>query len=166
MPGLIAWRKARGEDAAILSRWDADPAVIASNPNDAGRTDWAAEIALNSPYQDILIFEEEGRPVGVVCDIDPAREESHYWGECEEGLRALDIWIGEARDRGRGVGTEMMHLALARAFAEPAVKAAIIDPLASNLRAVRFYERIGFRAVERRWFGRDDCLVMRLDRPA
>jgi aminoglycoside 6'-N-acetyltransferase len=40
----------------------------------------------------------------------------------------------------------------------------VIDPLASNVRAIRFYERLGFRAIERRMFGADDCLVMRLER--
>ncbi|MBB5517528.1 GNAT family N-acetyltransferase [Amphiplicatus metriothermophilus] len=166
MPGSITWRKARPDDARFLERWDEDPDVIASNPNDVGRTDWRAEIERNDPFSEILIFEEDGRPVGVVCDIDPALEETHYWGDCESGLRALDIWIGEARDRGRGVGAQMMRLALARAFADPAVRAVIIDPLASNARAIRFYERIGFRPVERRRFGEDDCLVMRFDRPA
>jgi aminoglycoside 6'-N-acetyltransferase len=43
--------------------------------------------------------------------------------------------------------------------------AIVIDPLASNVRAIRFYERLGFKPVERRRFGEDDCLVMRLERP-
>jgi aminoglycoside 6'-N-acetyltransferase len=38
----------------------------------------------------------------------------------------------------------------------------LIDPLASNTRAHRFYERLGFEFVERRRFGEDDCLVYQL----
>ena len=57
-----------------------------------------------------------------------------------------------------------MRLALARCFAEPAVTAVLIDPLANNIAAHRFYERLGFRFVERRRFGLDDCFVYRLDR--
>jgi aminoglycoside 6'-N-acetyltransferase len=34
--------------------------------------------------------------IGFVQIIDPAREESHYWGDAPGGLRAIDIWIGEA----------------------------------------------------------------------
>jgi ribosomal protein S18 acetylase RimI-like enzyme len=63
-------------------------------------------------------------------------------------LRAIDIWIGEAADLGRGYGTRMMRHALERCFADPAVKAVLIDPLASNTRARRFYERLGFRCIE------------------
>ena len=45
------------------------------------------------------------------------------------------------------------------------VTAILVDPLATNERGHRFYERLGFREVERRRFGDDDCLVFRLDRP-
>ena len=52
--------------------------------------------------------------------IDPALEESHYWGDVPENLRAIDIWIGEETDLGKGYGTQMMQLALARCFGVPA----------------------------------------------
>ena len=58
----------------------------------------------------------------------------------------------------------MMQLALACCFATPAVSAVLIDPLASNTRAHRFYERLGFQFVEHRRFGEDECLVYRLGR--
>ncbi len=58
----------------------------------------------------------------------------------------------------------MMQLALARCFSNPLVTAVLIDPLASNTRAQRFYERFGFQFIEQRWFGQDDCCVYRLNR--
>ena len=57
----------------------------------------------------------------------------------------------------------MMALALARCFDNPSVSAVLVDPLASNTRS-RFYERIGFRFLERRRFGDDESFVYRLDR--
>jgi hypothetical protein len=51
-------------------------------------------------------------------------------------------------------------------FAEPAVTAIVIEPLASNTRAHKFYRRLGFVAEDRRTFGDDDCLVHRLTRLA
>jgi aminoglycoside 6'-N-acetyltransferase len=145
-----------------LQHWDRQPHVVAANPND--QWDWEAELARSPGWRELLIAELDGRPLGCVQIIDPAREESHYWGDVPPGLRAIDIWIGEAADLGMGHGTVVMRRALDRCFAEPDVAAVIIDPLASNTRAVAFYERLGFRAVERRQFGPDDCLVMRLDR--
>ncbi len=105
-------------------------------------------------------------PIGFVQIIDPAREDSHYWGDVGPGLRAIDIWIGEEAYLGRDYGTAAMRAALERCFADASVTGILIDPLANNVRAHRFYERLGFRFVERRDFGGDDCFVYRLDRPA
>jgi len=69
-------------------------------------------------------------------------------------------------DLGRAFGTRTIELALKRCFAEAAVEAVMIDPLARNARARRFYERLGFRFVEFRRFGQDDCTVYGLDRGA
>ncbi len=55
-------------------------------------------------------------------------------------------------------------MAIERCFAEPSVTAIILDPLVGNVRARRFYERLGFRHVEDRWFGADHCAVHRLPR--
>ena len=96
--------------------------------------------------------------------IAPFLEETHYWGaDVEPNLRAIDVWIGEASDLGKGYGTEMMKLAIEKCFAPPLVEAIIIDPLASNARAHRFYERLGFKFVEARSFDEDNCFVYRLD---
>lgn len=43
--------------------------------------------------------------IGVIQVIDPAGEETQYWGNIGEGYRAIDIWIGEAEDLGKGYGT-------------------------------------------------------------
>jgi aminoglycoside 6'-N-acetyltransferase len=94
--------------------------------------------------------------------IDPAQEDSHYWGDVAENLRALDIWLGEAADLSQGYGTHIMQLALARCFTMANVAAVLIDPLANNTRVHQFYAHIGFRFVERRWFGQDECLVYQL----
>ncbi len=143
-------------------RWDEDPDVLESDPNDDWH--WAEELAKVHAWREQLIVEHDGVPVGFVQIIDPALEDSHYWGDCGPGLRAIDIWIGEPPHRGRGVGGAAMREAILRCFAAPEVTAIIIDPLASNTDAIRFYERLGFTFVERRMFGADDCHVMRLER--
>lgn len=157
-------RPATRDDLAMLQRWDEEPHVVASDPHD----DWAWEVELDDrpDWREQLLGEVDGRPVGFLQIIDPAREESRYWGDVPPGLRAIDIWIGESADLGKGYGTQMMQLALARCFANPEVSAILIDPLADNVRAHRFYERLGFRFVERRRFGSDVCFVYRLDRSA
>lgn len=160
--GTVTVRPAVPSDIDLLSHWDEQPHVVESDPNDDWG--WDVELARSPDWREQLIAEIDGRPLGFLQIIDPAREETHYWGDAPANLRAIDIWIGEEPDLGQGYGTRMMHLALGRCFADPAVTAVIIDPLASNTRAHRFYQRLGFRPVERRWFGEDDCLVHRLAR--
>ncbi len=64
----------------------------------------------------------------------------------------------------RGYGTQMMRLALSKCFKPPNVQAVLLDPLVSNTKAHRFYERLGFRQIERRTFESTECFVYRLDR--
>jgi aminoglycoside 6'-N-acetyltransferase len=150
-------------DLDLLRHWDEQPHVIASDPND----DWGWETQLHRspPWREQLIAEDNGRPIGFVQIIDPKLEDSHYWGCIGEGHRAIDIWIGEADDLNRGYGTRMMKLAIERAFADPTVASVLVDPLDSNTRSHRFYERLGFEYVVRRRFGDDCCCVYRLTRP-
>jgi aminoglycoside 6'-N-acetyltransferase len=156
-------RRASRADLALLKSWDTKPHVAAARGAD-GAFDWEDELGRDPAWRDLLIAEVDGRAIGILQIIDPTEEETHYWGEIERGLRAIDIWIGEECDLGCGYGTEMMRLALARCFAKAAVGAALVDPLAANFRACRFYERLGFRPVGPRTFGTDDCIVYRLDR--
>ena len=158
----VVLRPVTPADIVLLRHWDAQPHIVAGK----GKDDWGWEKELTKifDWREQLIAEVDSRPIGYVEVIDPAREDGHYWGDVPADLRAIDIWIGDADGLGKGYGTEMMELALARCFAEPTVTAVLVDPLDSNTRAHRFYERLGFRFVERRRFGDDECFVYRLDR--
>jgi aminoglycoside 6'-N-acetyltransferase len=160
----LTFRPATLADVALLRHWDTQPHVRAGVP--AGCWDWEEELGAATAGQEPLIAELDGRPVGFVQIMNPAQDESRYWGDAPPGMRAIDIWVGEAADTGRGLGTRMMRLALDRCFADPSVHAVLLDPLAGNRRAHRFYERLGFRFVEHRRFGDDDCFVYRLERSA
>jgi aminoglycoside 6'-N-acetyltransferase len=159
----VSLRLASAADVATLETWDHEAGVVDAGGQDDD-FDWRGEVSRDVDWREILIAEVEGRPIGALVIIDPAREESHYWGDCAADLRAIDIWIGEASMRGKGHGSSTMRQALARCFAEAHVRAVLIDPLARNSRAIRFYERLGFRRVGPRRFGDDECLVLRLDR--
>ncbi|WP_375512904.1 GNAT family N-acetyltransferase [uncultured Nostoc sp.] len=158
----IKLRPASFADLDLLRHWDEQPHVVNSDPND----DWGWEVELDRApeWREQLIAEIDGRPLGFIQIIDPAHEDSHYWGDVTANLRAIDIWIGEETDLGKGYGTQMMRLALARCFADPQVTAILVDPLASNTRSHRFYERFGFKFIEYRRFGDDECFVYCLSR--
>ena len=162
MEAVIKLRSATPADLKLLQEWDEQAHVIASDPN----SDWGWEVELgrNPDWREQLIAELDNRPIGFLQIIDPEREESHYWGDVPANLRAIDIWIGSETDLGKGYGIKIPALALAPCFDDPAVSAVLIDPLTTNTRGHLFYERIGFRFIERGRSGDDECLVYRLDR--
>jgi aminoglycoside 6'-N-acetyltransferase len=159
----VSLRLASLDDVPLLERWDTLPHVIAATGDD-DVVDWVAELTRRAPWSEQFMIEADDRPVGIIQVIDPREEETHYWGDAAPHLRAIDIWIGEPEDLGRGFGTEGMRLAIDHCFADPDVSAILIDPLERNHRARAFYRRLGFVEVGPRRFGTDDCMVMRLDR--
>ena len=160
----ITLRPAGINDLELLRHWDKQPHVIEGGV-DGDEWQWETELPKTFAWREFLIAELDSRPIGFMQIIDPLLEESHYWGESvEPNLRAIDIWIGERDELNKGYGTEMMRRALEKCFADEKVTAIIIDPLASNRDAHRFYERLGFKFVERRQFDDDDCFVYRLER--
>lgn len=162
----ISLRQATTADLALLEHWDQQPHVMAAIGSDDTWL-WEEQLKREPAWRELLIAEltEHGcdaRPIGFMQIIDPALDDSHYWGDVESNLRALDIWIGEADDLGQGYGWQMMQQAIRRCFANPLVTAILIDPQASNTRAHRFYRRLGFRFLQKRVFGKNECCVFRL----
>jgi aminoglycoside 6'-N-acetyltransferase len=159
---MVRLRNATIEDAALLTYWDKQQHVIDCDPDDDWN--WEYELTRSPVWREQLVAELDGRPIGFVQIIDPAKEETHYWGDIGEGHRAIDIWIGEKNDLGKGYGTMIMRQSLAKCFADPQVKHVLIDPLASNTRAIRFYERLGFKYITDQTFGESKCKVYSMTR--
>jgi aminoglycoside 6'-N-acetyltransferase len=170
---VIRLRPATLADVPTLKAWDKEPHVIRATTDDEDADTafegivWEDELAAQSDIQRYYIAELSGRPIGAMQIMDPHLEPTHYWGDVAPNLRAVDIWIGIRSELSKGHGTEMMSQAIELCFADPAVIGIIIDPLASNTRAHKFYERLGFVPVGRRLFhDEDDCLVHELTRTA
>lgn len=158
----ITLRPAHISDLPLLQHWDKQQHNIDSDPNDDW--DWATELIRFPTWREQLVAELKGRPLGFIQIIDPYEEETHYWGNVDKNLRAIDIWIGDAEDLNKGYGTIMMKLSVTLCFENPVVNGILIDPLESNDKARRFYERLGFKFVENKRFGEDDTAVYFLSR--
>lgn len=159
---MVTLRDATIDDLDTLMKWDTMDHVVASDPND----DWNWEIELRRKpnWRDQLVAEVDGVAIGFIQIIDPAAEDSKYWGDVGPNKRAVDIWIGEPSYLGKGYGSQMMKMALDRCFSRPEVTEVLIDPLSTNYDAIRFYTRLGFEFLERRSFGLDECDVYKMTR--
>ncbi|GJM04578.1 MAG: hypothetical protein DHS20C09_05690 [marine bacterium B5-7] len=157
---MIKLRQATIDDLELLKYWDTKQHVIDCDPD----SDWNWEVELNyhPEWREQLVAEFNNKAIGFIQIIDPVKEESNYWGKVEQNKRAIDIWIGEETELNKGYGTQMMKLAIDKCFKEPDVNGILIDPLKTNLKAHRFYRRLGFEFIEERDFNGITCFVFEL----
>jgi ribosomal-protein-alanine N-acetyltransferase len=136
----VVLRRARSEEAEALGEigfaaWEASAFAVA----DAGRVDRARlRVEFHSfgveHHARILVAEAAGRVLG--------------WGAREHGDDEVsDLWIHPAEQR-RGVGSLLLGALVAENRAA-GYDRAVLETLASNEKAIRFYERHGFAVVWR-----------------
>jgi aminoglycoside 6'-N-acetyltransferase len=165
----IELRLTRTEDIPTLQNWDQQDHVLFASGNDAREqvdtNYWNHELSLcDGKIYQYYIATLNQEPIASLLIIDPALEPTHYWGTIDEGYRAVDIWIGESKNLGKGYGTVIMGLILDICFENKDVKGVYIDPLAINLRAIKFYQKVGFEFVENKNFGGDNCDIYFISR--
>ncbi len=157
---MLALRRAVPADRAVVEFWDSQPDVASWAGSD-GPWDWETELGLEDPAQEMFIITEDDEPRGFLQLLDAFRDPHGYWGPgTSPGTWAVDLWIGEAVHRQRGLGAWAMQQALEQAFEHHGASEVVIDPLLSNHDAIRFYRRCGFEIRGERRFGNDDCLVL------
>lgn len=71
-----------------------------------------------------------------------------WWeNETDPGVRGIDQSIGEPALLGKGLGTRLVQALLAHLFADPSVTKVQTDPAPNNTRAIRCYEKAGFKRI-------------------
>ena len=64
-------------------------------------------------------------------------------------IYGIDLFIGETEYRNQGIGSKLLLLLLTYLFEELKAAKAVIDPQIGNTRAIRCYEKCGFRKIKR-----------------
>ena len=129
------------DDLPDVVRWLSDPEVrqFYGDPPDSieAARRYALEADVNPVWR--FVIEEDGRGVGEI------QYGHQYAGADFSWTAGIDIFIGEPEARNRGVGTEAVRTMLAYLFEVKRVHRVTIDPEVANVRAIRAYEKAGFR---------------------
>jgi RimJ/RimL family protein N-acetyltransferase len=108
----------------------------------------------------------DGTPLGYIQVYVAYGANNGWWpGESDPTVRGIDQFLANAADLGRGLGTMMIRDFAAFVFADVDVSRIIADPAPDNTRALRCYEKAGFRRVGRLVTPDGPAVLMMLDRP-
>lgn len=143
VPGThgVSLRPIRESDLADLLRWRQDPEVVRFWDVAPADLDECHEEFLGLDTVPVwrFIIEWQGRGVGNVEYSHPYADTDYLW------TAGIDIFIGEPEARNRGVGTEAVRTLLQYLFEVKRLHRVTIDPEVDNARAIRSYEKAGFR---------------------
>jgi aminoglycoside 6'-N-acetyltransferase len=142
--GAVRLRPAGRSDWDLIRAWLERP-DIQDWWGPVSATEAEVNIALNSQHAMCRVIEVGGKPVGYAHAVDAT-----LWGEAlpqdlEPGTWDLDLFIASAEHRGRGVGPTALSLLKKEVFASTLAVAVCVFPSVKDERAVRAYEKAGFR---------------------
>jgi aminoglycoside 6'-N-acetyltransferase len=141
----LRFRPIEERDLPDILRWLADPEVREFYGDPDETVEEAREHFMEpdvTPCWRFVIEEhthEGTRGVGEIQYYHPYPGDEWTWSA------GIDIFIGEPDARGRGLGTEAVRTMLAHLFEVKRLHRVTIDPEVANRRAIRCYEKAGFR---------------------
>jgi len=144
VPCAYAFRPISAADLPLLGRWLTMPHVVQWWPGGIKQLD-RVRAHLDDPAIDLFIVTADDRPIGYLQCYEPGAETNHPFHDQPVGTRGIDQLIGEPDMIGRGHGSALTRAFVALLFAAGAPRV-ITDPDPANTRAIRAYEKAGFRA--------------------
>jgi RimJ/RimL family protein N-acetyltransferase len=108
----------------------------------------------------------DGKPLGYIQSYIAMGSGGGWWAqETDPGVRGIDQSIADAAQLNRGLGTAMVRAFVKKLFQDPQVTRIQTDPAPRNARAIRSYEKAGFRAVGKVQTPDGLALLMVCERP-
>lgn len=148
-------------DLPMLEAWLAEPHVAEWWDDPASEIASIRE-AMESIETEPLIVEFDGRPIAYLQSYDPHLEDGHPYQDQPFGTLGIDISIGLPDLVGKGHGSAIVRQFSDMLFEEGCPRV-IIDPHPDNARAIRAYEKAGFRAFDTRTSIYGPALMMARD---
>lgn len=148
-PGFT-FRRVTDADIAMLHQWISRPHVAAWWDSPVTLDDVADEYgeATCDPKVRPFIAHLGGEPVGFIQVYGVLGAGDGWWpDETDPGARGIDQFLADGTRLDRGLGTAMVRAFVAQIFADPAVTRVQVDPQPLNARAIRCYEKAGFRRL-------------------
>ncbi len=155
------FRTLTSKDLPLVARWLHEPHV-AEWWGDPAESLAEIEEAMDDIATEALIVELHGKPIAYLQSYDPHLEDDHPYRDQPFGTLGIDLSIGDPMLVGIGHGSAIIGQFVEELFAEGTPRV-IIDPDPANLRAIRAYEKAGFKAFDTRTSIYGPALMMARD---
>lgn len=152
--GDIRIRSMTDDDLPLMLKWLTDSRVLEFY---AGRDTIYSPETLKAHYSEVwdtvyyrVILEYMGTAVGYgqIYKLYGELYEEYHYPQNGETVFAADQFIGEPEYWNRGIGTKYLQTVLYFLKTVENADAVILDPHKSNARAIRAYEKAGFKIID------------------
>lgn len=142
------------DDAAILLKWMTDIRVLEFYEGRDKR--YTEELIYEDFFEEDdaaaikVILEYDRKPIGYgqIYVVTGELYEEYEYENRNETVYGIDQFIGEPDYWSRGIGTEYLGLVLKFLRQEKHADAVIMDPHQDNIRAIKCYQKVGFRIIK------------------
>jgi len=151
---IVTFRPMHEDDIPLLHGWlhrphvmewwggdDAAPSIIKTREKYLPRILEPASVRA-------YIALSDSRPIGFAQSYVALGVGGGWWeDETDPGVRGIDQFLCDGNRLGQGLGTRMVTAFVRMLFCQPGVTRVQTDPSPDNMRAIRCYEKSGFRRL-------------------
>lgn len=149
--GSLKIRKLEVKDNVLLEKWLSDPAVLEfyegrDNPFDLEKVN---EIFYSEDDDEVkCMVEFDGVEIGYIQFYLIEDETKNEYGYSDERIYGTDQFIGNVEYWNKGIGTLLVTTMVNYLIHEKKADRVVMDPQVRNTRAIRCYEKCGFKKVK------------------
>ncbi|MFF2908956.1 GNAT family N-acetyltransferase [Paenibacillus sp. NPDC057934] len=151
--GSLAVRTLEQMDNALLAKWLSDPTVLEfyagrDDPHDLNKVNAAFYAQEDDEVR--CIIEYDAKAIGYIqfYPLDDESKREYGYKDKDENIYGMDQFIGEVDYWNRGIGTLLVTSMVNYLTADKQADMVVMDPQTRNARAIRCYEKCGFRKVK------------------
>jgi len=167
MNSAFDFRPLTGADLPLIHEWINRPHVAEwwDDQRDLDSVLRTFGADLENPVIRMFLVCLEQEPIGYIQAYRVMGADPEWWkDETDPGARGIDQFLANAEQLGRGLGSRMVRQFVSRLFADAEVTVVQTDPSPRNGRAIRAYEKAGFRRINEIITPDGPALLMRVRR--
>ncbi|MFD1205518.1 GNAT family N-acetyltransferase [Sporosarcina contaminans] len=151
--GRLAIRELIEEDKQLMVKWLSDPEVLQyyegrDRPADLAQVEEDFFGEAGDELRCLILYEKN--PIGYVQFYPIGDEEREIYGyfDALNTIYGMDQFIGEVSYWNKGIGTQLVEMVVNYLFTDRKADRIVMDPQTWNERAIRCYEKSGFKKVK------------------